>query len=349
MSREIVDDAAGDLQAAGPCPSYRTTSRIGRTPLVEMRLRIGARWHSVWLKLEQLNPGGSIKDRTAYALVEDLERRKILQPGKKVIESTSGNLGIALANICRERGYDFTAVVDPKVSKFSAQKMIENGAKLVFASVADEAGGYLLSRLRRVEELLRDDPSYVWTNQYHSDANPRVHREQTGAEIFSQVGQDLAAIFIGVSTGGTLAGIAQYMGLAAPRCQVIAVDLHGSSALGGSRGPRIIPGLGSACRSHFITPSSYHRACYVSDAEAIAACHQLRESTQLGLGGSSGAVIVAAARYLKTAADLVCVVCVCPDGADRYEDTIYNMPWLRDHGIDIGDDSLSNFDEALMA
>jgi len=328
--------------------SSANSKHIGRTPLVQLHLRIGAHWSSIWLKLEQFNPGGSIKDRTAYSLIEDLEYRGLLGPGDRVIESTSGNLGIGLSYICRERGYQFTAMVDPTVSEISIGMMQQLGASVEYARDPDETGSYLLSRLEKVREKLCTNPSYVSPNQYRNPANPRVHREQTAVEIVRQIKRVPSTIFVGVSTGGTLVGIAQYVRVVAPACRIMAVDVRGSSALGGSPGPRHISGLGSRRLSEFVTESSYDEIHYVSDAEAFIACHKVRMSTRLGVGGSSGAVIAAAARYLRATRDPGPVICVCPDGADRYEGTIYRRQWIEEIGIDIDNPLLSYFQEAAL-
>ena len=135
------------VEIAGRRPRASPLSAIGRTPLVDIGLRIDDRWRSVGLKLESYNPAGSIKDRTAYALLRSLERMNGLRRGDRVVESTSGNLGVALAMISRERGYSFTAVVDPKVDPLVVDRMRGFGAEVVLVDEPDHTGGYLLSRL----------------------------------------------------------------------------------------------------------------------------------------------------------------------------------------------------------
>jgi cysteine synthase A len=305
---------------------------VGGTPLVPVRLRTGRRWHPVWLKLEQFNPGGSIKDRTAWSLIADLEARGALRPGGAVVESTSGNLGVGLALACRERGYRLIAVVDQMASARSVREMTDSGA--VIDTVTPGPGEPLLAcRLSRVAELLRADPDLVWTNQYASPANPGVHREQTATEICRQLGRPPGAVAVAVSTGGTLRGIAEHLRACAPGCQVIAVDTEGSVVLGGEPGPRHIPGIGSSRPSDFLRARPYDHAAYVSEATAAATCHALRDRTGIGVGGSSGAVLAAAARFLRGRAPGEPVVCVCADGADRYEDTVYDAGWLARNEI----------------
>ena len=157
---------------------------VGDTPMRAVDLVIEGAARRVGLKLEGHNPGGSIKDRTALSLIESLERRGALRPGSVVIDSTSGNLGVALAMIARARGYEFVAVVDPKTTEENLAKMSAMGAQSEHVRQPDEAGGYLLSRLARVRELCASSEAFVWTDQYSNPANPAAHFRSTGPEIY---------------------------------------------------------------------------------------------------------------------------------------------------------------------
>lgn len=321
-------------------------SRIGRTPLMRIRLMIRGRWRHLWLKLEHFNPGGSIKDRTAYALIEDLEERGELNRSTTIVESTSGNLGVALAMVCRSRGYEFIAVTDPIASEQCISAMRRFHARI--ERVTPDPGNidYLSLRLARVKELLAANPSAIWPDQYRNPANPRAHRLHTAPEILRQAQRPPAAVFVAVSTGGTLVGISRYMRVFAPECTIVAVDVQGSAALGGTIAKRHIPGIGSTRRSSLIKNTAYDRAAEISEAEAIATCHALRQTTNISLGGSSGAVVAAAARYAADQSTDDPIVCVCPDGSDRYESTLYNPNWLLENEIKIGVPGLVAFDDA---
>jgi 2,3-diaminopropionate biosynthesis protein SbnA len=330
--------AAGSGSDAGPrdrqlTPWSAASARIGCTPLVRVRLRIRRRWHGLWLKLEQFNRSGSVKDRTAYGLIEDLEERGLMRYGGTIVESTSGNLGIGLAQACQERGYRFIAVVDSMASEYSISRMRDLGACIEAVPLATDGRSLLASRLDRVQELRRLAPGIEWTNQYENLANPRIHRNHTGPEILRQLGRCPDTVFVAVSTGGTLKGIAQYLRAFAPGCRIVAVDVKGSVALGGVPGKRNIPGIGSSRRSGFLRDRPYDLASYVTEEEAIATCHALRICTNIGVGGSSGAVIAAAARFLYANQPGDPIVCLCPDGSDRYEHNIYNAEWLRRKGL----------------
>lgn len=310
-------------------------ARVGCTPLVKIRLRIHDRWHELWLKLEQFSRGGSIKDRTAFGLIEDLEERGVMRGADTIVESTSGNLGIGLALTCRERGYRLVAVVDPMTSPYSIAKMRELGAVVELVQPAVPGRPLLAQRLARIQELLRENPGMVWTNQYGSLANPRIHRYHTAAEILRQLGRAPDAVFVAVSTGGTLKGVAQYLSASARDCRVVAVDIEGSVVLGGVPGKRNIPGIGASRPSDFLRDRPYDLASYVSEAQAVATCHALRLSTNIGVGGSSGALIAAAGHFLRAHPEVGPVVCICPDGSDRYENSIYDLGWLRAANIDV--------------
>lgn len=309
-------------------------SWIGRTPVVKVLFRIDRRWHRICLKLEQRNPGGSIKDRTAYALIDTLEINGTLRPGKMVTESTSGNLGVALAYICSSKGYRFVAVVDPKASVSNIETIRRLGGAIEVVGEPDEDGSYLGSRLLRVQHLLSSDPDFVWTNQYANPANPRVHFEQTGPEILRQCVTEPDVVFVAVSTGGTLAGISRYFRAVAPCTKIVAVDVHGSRALGGRSGSRLLNGIGASQQSIFLRPDDYDSVMHIRDTDAIGVCHAFRSLSGMGLGGSSGAVLAACTRYLAQYPEVAQAVCVCPDGEDRYQETIYDFQWLRAHGVD---------------
>lgn len=321
------------------------SARIGCTPLVRVRLRIHRRWHSLWLKLEQFNRGGSIKDRTAYALIEDVEERGLMRHADTIVESTSGNLGIGLALACRERGYRFIAVVDPMASEFSVNRMKELGARVEVVRPAHPDEPFLACRLARVRELCRREPGLVWTDQYRSPANPRIHRNHTGAEMLRQLDDCPEAVFVAVSTGGTLKGISQYFRTFSPQTLVAAVDVQGSVVLGGPAGQRNIPGIGSSRPSDFLRDRPYDLASYLSEQDAVATCNAMRICTNIGLGGSSGAVVAAAGRFLRRVRPQRPVVCLCPDGSDRYEHTIYNRDWLQHKGFEIGAPTALPFDD----
>ncbi len=279
----------------------------------------------IWLKLESHNLHGSLKDRTAETLWESVRDR--VRPAEGVIESTSGNLGVALAARCAEHSVPFTAVVDPRTSSASIEMMRRYGARVAMIHHPDAGGGYLLNRLAYVREQIRVRPGLVWTNQYKNDANPRAHRERTAPELWGQI-QRPATVMLAVSTGGTLAGFQQFARWQRIPWTVVGVDVEGSLALADERlGKRLLPGIGSSQRSAFVSYGATP-VVIVSDDEAVAACLWVLDVTGIALGGSSGALVAAALRWSHlNLHDNTDIAVVCPDGGDRYLDTVYSAVW----------------------
>ncbi len=302
------------------------------TPIVDIALKIGSRWRKVGLKLESYNPSGSIKYRTACGLIRALEASGLLAPGSHLVESTSGNLGVALAFLSQVRDYRFTAVTDPKADPVMLEHMKSMGAVVISAGEPDEDGSYLLSRLAMIRRLLAEDRASIWPNQYENPANPEIHYHETAPEICRQrPGMD--AVFIAASTGGTLAGIGRYLRSVSATAKVVGVDVRGSRVFGYPSGKRLITGIGSSCTSLFLRPGDYDDVVIVDDREAVTTCHYLQDNLGIGLGGSAGAVVAACARYLKAHPEIAQPVCICPDGSANYLNTLYNYAWLADHGF----------------
>ncbi|HZO73998.1 MAG TPA: pyridoxal-phosphate dependent enzyme [Ktedonobacteraceae bacterium] len=321
--------------------------QIGNTPLRPISLVINGRVRSIHLKLEGANPTGSMKDRTAYALIQDLQGRRLLNTDSIIVESTSGNLGVALAFQCKARGYRFIAVVDPKTTYENISRMEALGARLEVVRQLDSTGSYLLSRLARVDELCAQQKNSVWTNQYTSPANPRIHYATTGPEIYRQMEGQVDAVFVPVSTGGTLAGIGRFFREMSPSTQIVGVDAYGSVVFGTPAAPRRLTGIGSSRRSSFISGQLYTSFILVKDEEAFAFCRALNAAAHLRVGGSSGAVLAACVRYLAEHPAVTNVVCVCADQGENYASSIFNDEWLDRQGIHLGRHHLDALDAII--
>lgn len=305
-------------------------AQVGRTPIRIADFMIDGRWRKLWLKLEWHNPTKSIKDRTAVGLLKHLLAERQLNPGATLIESTSGSLGVALAFATQQLGINFIAVVDPNASKQNIARMQCFGAHIEMVDERDQVGGFLLSRLRQLRSLLDEsDGRLVWTNQYSNPAGAMMHYRTTGPEIFEQLDGKVDAVLVAVSTGGSLAGIARYFRHVSPATQIVAIDAVGSVAIGGKPGPRDLNGIGSSLPSAFITPGLIDEQIWVSDAEAFAMCQFLRNEAEFFVGGSSGAVVYAAARYLIARPHMERVVCVLADSGSPYAQTIFDADWMR--------------------
>jgi len=303
-------------------------STVGGTPLVDIGVTVAGQPRRIRLKLEGHGSTGSIKDRTAFGLLRDLWRRGVLAPGATVVESTSGNLGISLASFASELGLEFIAVLDPLVTAEAQERLRHLGAETEMVNGADDNGGYLLSRLARVQQMLREDDSLVWPNQYGNPAAPRIHTELTGPEIDEQCGEPPGAVFAAISTGGSLAGLSAWYRAVRPATKIYGIDVRGSVAYLPVGGTRCIPGIGAGQRSQFLRRQCMDAFVAVHTAEAVATCHWLARQTGIRVGGSSGAVIAGCLTMLGRDEGLTDAVCVCADDGSKYSSTIYNSDWL---------------------
>lgn len=288
------------------------------------------------LKLEARNPTGSIKFRTAVGLLAALDAEAPLVPGTEVIESTSGNLGVALAALLSEMGCRFTAVVDPKASPLILDRITAHGGDLVRVEVRDSHGGFLLSRLAEVSRRLKEDPLLRWANQYSSSANPEIHRDTIARELLEQTSGRVDGVLVAVSTGGTLAGISRGLRAGCSSAPVYAVDVLGSLVTSGTAAPHLLSGIGATRRSSFLQPDDFEAALRVADVTAFAVCRKVRRETGLAIGGSGGAVVAAYLDALPSGGVLASAtspVAVIADGGDAYVSTFYDDGWLEVHGI----------------
>jgi N-(2-amino-2-carboxyethyl)-L-glutamate synthase len=317
-----------------PTPDALIVDARTHTPLRALKVHHAGATHRLWLKLEQENPTGSIKYRTALGLLAALSSRRPLHPGTRVVESTSGNLGLALAHLLSRMDCQLIAVVDPKVPPSVQALMRAQGATVHQVTDRDEHDGYLLTRLAKVAELTEADPGLRWTDQYHNPAGPGVHRRTTAPELIEQTDGAIDAVLAAVSTGGTLAGVSEGLRAASPRLRVIAVDVQGSLATGDRAQAHLLTGIGATRRSSLLRADHYDRVARVFDVEAFACCRMLSEDTGLRIGGSGGAVLAAYLANLH--GDLRrarCPVALIADGADNYLTTYYDDSWLAERGV----------------
>jgi N-(2-amino-2-carboxyethyl)-L-glutamate synthase len=337
------------LADLSPTELAKLVQQVGNTPLYPIRLRIHGKVRTVHLKLETENPTHSMKDRTGYSLIQQYEESGLLSAGSTVVESTSGNLGVALAFICKARGYQFIAVVDPKVTQENIARMKSFGARMEFVDRFDIHNGYLLTRLARVQELCAQNEEYVWTNQYANKMNPQIHYLETGPEIYRQMLKKVDVIFVPVSTGGTLTGIGRYFREVSPATTIIGVDAYGSVIFGTPAAARKLTGIGASRPSNFVTRDIYDHYMLVRDEEAFAFCHALAIKTGLKLGGSSGCVLFACAQFLAEHANETNIVCVCADSGENYNSTIYNDAWIQQYPSDLFNQHLEKYLEIVLA
>ena len=281
------------------------------------------------LKIEGLNPAGSIKLKTAVSLIQDAERRGVLAPGGSVIESSSGNLGVALSSVCAARGYAFTCVVDLNTSAHTIALMKAFGATVVVIDERDANGGFLQSRIDYINKRLSNDPALLWTNQYANQANPGAHYEWTAAAIAREV-PNPDYLFIGAGTTGTLMGCAAYFARHSPATKIVAVDSEGSITFGFPPGTRYIPGLGTSRRPEIFQPGRVADLVMVPEREAVVMCRAVAAAKGLVVGGSTGSVLAAVARKRAELPPAARVVAIAPDNGERYLGTVYDDAWVAE-------------------
>jgi len=287
--------------------------------------------HEVLLKLEKYHPTGSIKFKTAVEILDSLEASGTLHPGQMVVESSSGNLGVALAFLCRERGYRFTCVVDPNALGDNLRRMRDYGGEIAMVTARDAGSGYLTARLATVNALLAAHPGAIWTNQYANPANARAHERLTAPAVLRNV-PDVDVLVVGVGTTGTLLGCMQYMRRAAPHVKVVAVDAVGSVTFGGEPAPRKLPGIGSGVRPALADAvDALHRpdVHFISESDTIAMCRRLRDRHGMLVGASTGTVVCGLVREARRHPAGRTFVAISPDGGERYLDTVFSDEWVR--------------------
>jgi cysteine synthase A len=293
---------------------------VGGTPLVAVRTpgdpRAGAR-AAVWAKMEQANPGGSVKDRIALALIQAAERSGALKPGGTVVEPTSGNTGIGLALVCAARGYHCVLTMPETMSLERRQLLEAYGAEVVLTPAEAQMDG----AVARANEIVRERPGAFQPGQFDNDENPRAHARTTAREILAAMeGLSLDAFVAGVGTGGTVSGVGEVLRAECkPRPRIVAVEPAACATISrGERGPTKIQGLAPG-----FVPRNYHPAVVdevrtVSDADAWEEKERLAKKEGLLVGISAGAAVHVALAIARELGPGKNVVTVLPDTGERY-------------------------------
>jgi cystathionine beta-synthase len=306
---------------------------IGGTPLVRLaRLGAGLRPQLV-AKVEALNPGGSIKDRVALALIEAAERDGRLKPGGTIVEPTSGNTGTGLAIAARLKGYRVIAVMPDKMSKEKIDLLRAYGAEVVVAPTEvppDSPESYY-----RVADRLADEiPGAFQPNQYANPANPEAHYRSTGPELWEQTGGRITHLVVGVGTGGTVTGTGRYLKERNPQIDVIGADPVGSIYSNAEVKPYLVEGVGEDFWPATFDPSVVDRYVTVSDRDAFLTTRRLAAEEGLLVGGSSGMAAWAALEVAKDVDDPEAMIAVIlPDGGRSYLSKIFNDAWMTQYGF----------------
>lgn len=288
----------------------------------------------VFLKLEWFHTSGSIKIKPAMGMLESCERSGRLKPGGQVIESSSGNLGVALATLCRRKGYDFTCVLDSHASPTNIRHIKSLGGKVIVCEQPDANGGFLGARIEIIRQFLLQNPEAVWTNQYDNDANPEAHYRWTAPAVLRNR-PDVSALFVGCGTTGTAIGCTRYMRDHAPQVTVVPVDTVGSVTFGHPPGPRFVPGMGTSRRPELIDRNTVPPPVMVSEREAVRVCRFVARTYGLLIGGSTGSVLAGVQAYAQTQSPGEEVVVIAADSGERYLETIYDDAWVKAHFPDL--------------
>jgi cystathionine beta-synthase len=305
---------------------------IGETPLVRLsRLEPGLRTPLV-AKVEFMNPGGSVKDRPALAMIEAAERDGKLRPGGTIVEPTSGNTGLGLAMAAALRGYKVIAVMPDKMSREKIDTLRAFGAEVVVCPTAVEPDSPQ-SYYRVADRLTEEIGGAFQPNQYFNSANPQAHYASTGPELWRQSGGRVTHLVIAVGTGGTISGVGRYLKEQSPQLEVIGADPEGSIYSGGPVHPYRVEGIGEDFWPDSLDRDVIDRYVTVSDRDSFLMARRLVAREGLFAGGSTGTALFAAVEVARELDDPQAMVAtVIPDGGRPYVSKVFNDSWMREHG-----------------
>ena len=315
------------------------TQAVGSVPIVRLnRVSQQCQQHHLYLKLESCNPGGSIKEKNAVCLVNQAEADGLLQPDGTIVESSSGNFGIALAMVGAVRGYQVKIVIDAKTSTTMRRILSAHGAELIEVplTAADRNGSMQVARMEKAQELYHNIPGAWYPCQHLNPHNPDAHEIYTAREIESAFDGAPDVIVIGVSTAGQIAGISRYFKQRYPSTKIIGVDVAGSAVFGTPRSPYKMTGLGLSFVPPNFDPSLLDVAYAVSDRMAFSYCHQIAQLEGLLLGASTGAILAGGLAYAQANSNRdLSILMLNPDRGDRYLETVYDRDWLKANQIEL--------------
>ena len=290
---------------------------IGETPIVKLNRTVDENSADVYVKLEYFNPGSSVKDRIALAMVEQAEEDGVLKPGDTIIEPTSGNTGIGLALVAAAKGYDLAVVMPDTMSQERRNLLRAYGAKLYLTPGAKGMKGAI-----EKAEKLQKEHGYFMPQQFENEANPKIHARTTGREIVQQMEDGLDAFISGVGTGGTLTGVGEVIKKEYADVKVYAVEPVDSAVLSGNDpGPHKIQGIGAGFVPKVLNTELYDDVLQISNEEAYQAARQAAQNEGVLGGVSAGAAIAAAIKVAKELGKGKKVLAVLPDNGERYLST----------------------------
>jgi cysteine synthase len=288
---------------------------ICNTPMVRFNRIAEKDSANIYAKLEQFNPGGSVKDRICLSMINEAERNGLLKPGSTIIEPTSGNTGIGLAMVGAVKGYRVILTMPETMSLERIYILKTFGAEVILTSGIEGMSG----AIKKAEELLKNTPNSFMPQQFKNSANPKIHRETTAKEILDALGNSIDAFVSGVGTGGTITGVGEELKKANPRVKIIAVEPETSAVLsGGKAGPHKIQGIGAGFIPEVLNLKVIDEIVKVSDNDAYRTSQRLAREEGVFVGISSGAAAYAAIKIARTLGKGKTVVTVLPDTGERY-------------------------------
>ena len=298
---------------AGP----RIDAAIGGTPVVRLTRVVDPGMAEVWVKIEGMNPGGSIKDRTALGMIVDAERSGALRPGQMIVEPTSGNTGIGLAQVAAARGYPLTLCLPAQMSEERKRTLLAYGARLVLTDPERR----MLAAIEEAERI-RDSTGAWMANQFANPANPRIHYETTAPELWHQLEGDLDAFVYGSGTGGTISGVGRFLRERNPSTLVVAVEPARSPVLsGGDRGQHQFQGMGPGFVPPNFDRTVVDRVVQAWEEDAFPLARRLSREEGLFVGMSSGAIVWAALKLARELGPGKRIATISPDSGARYLST----------------------------
>tara|TARA_B100000686_G_scaffold337718_1_gene409213 strand:- start:311 stop:1699 length:1389 start_codon:yes stop_codon:yes gene_type:complete len=312
---------------------------IGRTPMVRLTRVTEGISCPVVAKVETTNPGGSVKDRPAIAMIDAAEKEGLLSPGSTIIEPTSGNTGVGLAIVAAQRGYECIFVMTDKVSSEKVDLLKAYGAEVIVCPV-DVAPEDPRSYYSTAERLVKERPGAYRPNQYENPVNPLSHYQTTGPEIWEQTKGKVTHFVAGAGTGGTLCGVGKYLKEQNPDIQIIAADPEGSVYSGGDGRPYLVEGVGEDFWPDTYDPSLIDKVIAVTDAQSFKRAREVARKEGLLIGGSCGTAVDVALTVASELSHEDLVVVLLPDSGRGYLSKIFNDQWMKEYGF-ISDEGLN--------
>jgi cystathionine beta-synthase len=313
-------------------------SLIGNTPLIELS-RIDTGLCQLFIKLENQNPTGSIKDRMALAMVEAAEKEGHLKPGGTIIEATAGNTGLGLALVAAAKGYNLILVIPDKMSQEKVLHLRALGAKTVITR-SDVTKGHPEYYQDLAAKITAETPGAFFVNQFENPANPLAHETTTGPEIWEQMEHNVDAVVVGVGSSGTLTGLSRYFARVAPHCEIVLADPEGSVLTGyiqkktiGAAGSWLVEGIGEDFLPQIADLTRVNAAYSIPDSESFQMAREFLQKEGIFGGSSSGTLFAAALRYCREQTKPKRVVTFACDSGNKYLSKMYSDIWMADQGF----------------